>query len=238
MHDEYYFWFDRIRCDTFGVRLQSPVTFDAPVPRVNTVTVAGRNGDLKFFDGSYENVIGNANCFALEESRVDEALNAISKWMFTSFGYHRLETSNEPDYFRLANLSAGLNNDIRRRILAPFTLSFDCKPQKFLKSGERTKIITKSGTVIRNQGFPAKPLITIYGSGTAKLQIGDYPVEINTLTDRMTLDCDTQNAYKGPTNENMHIHADSFPILDMGENEISWTGGIERVEIVPRWWTL
>ena len=46
------------------------------------------------------------------------------------------------------------------------------------------------------------------------------------------------NAYSGLQNKNMDIEAPEFPALLPGENKIGFSGGIQKVEIVPRWWTI
>jgi len=221
-----------------GIRLQKPVTFSAPVPNVDTVSVPGRNGDLTFFRGSYGNVTGQAKCFALEPDRVDRALNAIAKWCLYSPGYHRLAVSNEPDIYRLARVTAGPQTEIRMRRLAPFDLTFDCKPQKFFVSGEWPITLDAPGNLYNAHGFDALPRITVYGSGAGNLSVGDVVVQIKKLDGELTLDSDIQNAYKGTLNKNGDISAGEFPVLRPGKNYIGWTGGIRRVEIIPRWWTL
>ena len=82
------------------------------------------------------------------------------------------------------------------------------------------------------------PLITLYGNGTGTLTIGDCVVEIKSLSGVLRLDSDTQNAYNDNGNQNMNINAQSFPTLQDGETRIAFSGGINRVEIVPRWWEL
>jgi phage-related protein len=52
------------------------------------------------------------------------------------------------------------------------------------------------------------------------------------------LDCDLQNAYNGNGNRNMYIDAPEFPVLKNGENKISFSGGITKIQIIPRWWEL
>ena len=54
----------------------------------------------------------------------------------------------------------------------------------------------------------------------------------------ITLDSDTENAYKGTTNLNSKVTIPDFPELVPGDNEITWTGGITSAQITPRWWTL
>ena len=54
----------------------------------------------------------------------------------------------------------------------------------------------------------------------------------------MYLDSETQNAYNKSMGLNDRVDAPEFPILVPGENAISFDGGIEWVEITPRWWEL
>lgn len=238
LHPRDYFWIDSTRCDEVGLYLQGPVVFSSPQPKGDVVSVPGRNGDLYFFDGSYTNTEGTARCFALMPDRVDLALSAISGWCLGSPGYHRLSVSGEPDIYRLARIVSGPQTEIRVRRLAPFELSFSCKPQKFLRGGEDPLLYTVAGMLYNRFAFAAEPLIKINGKGPGAVQIGGYVVDILALDGYLMLDSQTQNAYKGTLNKNKDVKASEFPRLVPGENEITWTGGVSSVEITPRWWTL
>ena len=148
------------------------------------------------------------------------------------------ETEDEPEIYRLAVVTSGAETELRMRTLAPFTLTFDCKPQRYLKSGERAAALTASGARLVNPGMEARPLITVYGSGAGTLTAGGRTVQLKSLDGWLTLDCDLQNAYKGTQNKNNTIFAPEFPVLPPGESAVTWTGGVTRVEIIPRWWTL
>jgi phage-related protein len=63
-------------------------------------------------------------------------------------------------------------------------------------------------------------------------------VEVKALDGALYLDSDTQNAYNSNGNQNLNINAPIFPVLCDGETPIAFSGGIERVEIIPRWWEL
>ena len=73
---------------------------------------------------------------------------------------------------------------------------------------------------------------------SSSLKIVSYTVEILSLDGYVMLDSDTQNAYKDTLNKNNTISAPEFPVLQPGINNISWDGGIQAVEITPRWWTV
>lgn len=232
------FWLDGERSDNYGMRLREPIKFGESKPKYDTASVPGRNGTLYRFDGSYENIPGTARCFALEKGAVQNALHAVAKWCMLQPGYHRLETVEEPDIYRMVVVLSGPQTDIRMRTLAPFELAFDCKPARYMKAGELPVTLTQSGALLYNPGMESLPLITVYGTGSGTLTAGGRTVQIKRLDGSLTLDSELQDAYKGLENKNGTISAPEFPVLPPGESAVAWTGGIERVEIVPRWWVL
>jgi phage-related protein len=233
-----YFWIDGERSDDHGIYLQAPLTFTAATPNITTVSVPGRNGDLHIFDGSFSNVEGTAKCFALRKGEAKEAVSAISRWVLSTTGYRRLVTSDDPEIFREAVVTAGPETEIRMRTLAPFSIKFNCKPQRFFLSGENTETVTASGAKLWNPGLTSQPKLTVYGSGAGTVTIGDTTVKISDIDGYVELDSETQNAYKGGENKNGTITALEFPTFAPGENEITFTGGVTKIDIIPRWWTL
>lgn len=233
-----YFWLDGQRCDAVGIQLRQPLAFSAAKPKIKRVSVPGRNGDLFFAEGGFENVTGEGKCFVLARWDPAEAFAAAAHWCLAKGGYRRLESSEEPGFFRQAIVSAGIPLDVKAHACVLFTLSFDCKPQKFYKSGERPLLLRHSGERLFNPGCEALPLITVYGAGAATLTAGGHTVQMREIGGSLTLDCEMQNAYRGLQNVNDTILAPTFPTLPPGACDITWTGGVTSVEILPRWWTL
>ena len=153
-------------------------------------------------------------------------------------GYRRLETSDDPDHYWLARVENSPQIAMRLRTLAPFEIGFDCKPQRFVKAGESPVVFTANGSLFNQYGQIALPFITLCGRGAGILTIGDCVVEVKALDGILHLDSDTQNAYNDSGNQNLNINAPVFPTLPGGETPIAFSGGIERVEIIPRWWEL
>ena len=231
------FYLDGIDARSVGIRLQTPIEFSEAVPVVEAQTIPGRNGDLIWENGSYENRSGSASCFCLQTD-VERAVSSAGRFLMGKKGYRRLETSDDPDHYWLARVGNSPQIAMRLRTLAPFEIGFDCKPQRFLKSGNQSVAITNGGILYNLYGFNALPLITVHGSDSGVLTVGDKTIEILSMEDVLYLDSDLQNAYNDIGNQNNNINAPEFPVLTDGENEISWSGGIERIEIIPRWWEL
>ena len=231
------FYLDGIDAQSAGIYLQKPIVFSEAVPNIESKTIPGRNGDLIFETGSYKNRSGSASCFCLQED-VEGAVSSAGRFLMSKKGYRRLETSDDPNHYWMARVENSPQMEMRIRVLAPFDISFDCKPQRFLKSGENAVVFTASGSLSNQYKQVALPLITLYGQGAGTLTIGSCVVEVIELDEVLFLDSDTQNAYNNNGNQNMNINAPTFPTLPDGETQISFSGGIERVEIVPRWWEL
>ena len=231
------FYLDGVDAASAGIHLQKPIVFSEAVPNVESKTIPGRNGALIFDTGSYKNRNGSASCFCLQDD-VEAAVSSAGRFLIGGHGYRRLETSDDPNHYWMARVKNSPQIEMRLRVLAPFEIEFDCKPQRFLKSGENKTSFTSSGSISNQYGQTALPLITLYGNGTGKLTIGSCVVEVKNLDRVLYLDSDTQNAYNDDGNQNMNINAPSFPTLPDGETRIAFSGGINRVEIVPRWWEL
>jgi phage-related protein len=231
------FYLDGVDARSAGIQLQAPIEFSEAVPVVEAQTIPGRNGDLIWETGSYENRSGEASCFCLQKD-VEKAISATGRYLMAKKGYRRLETSDDPDHYWMARVENSPQIAMRLRTLAPFEIGFDCKPQRFLKSGENAIIFQEDGSLFNQYGQIALPLITLYGKGAGLLTIGNCIVEVKELDGVLYLDSETQNAYNDSGNQNLNINAPTFPILADGEINIAFTGGIERVEIIPRWWEL
>lgn len=232
-----YFVFDGVSSQDFGLVISGIDTFSAASRDVTSVSVPGRNGDLLIDNGRYNNVDLTYDAAILREFR--DQFDFFRAFVSSRPGYRRLEDTYHPNEFRIASFSAEMTPEMLGRAFQAgrFSVGFNCKPQRFLKSGE-APIAFSAPMTLYNSGFEALPLITVYGSGSGTVTVGGVTVTIKSLSEYVTLDCDVQDAYKGLTNANGTIYAPKFPTLPPGECQISWTGGVERLEIIPRWWTL
>lgn len=207
-----------------------------PVRDTETVSIPGRNGDLVFDNGRFANVAISATCWIEDNFRV--YFSGLQSAMLALTGYQRLEMSFWKDYYRMARYT-GDTTQTAVRNAGVFELTFDCKPQKFLFSGEKATTLTETGSIFNPTAMESKPLIEVYGSGV--LGIGSETLTITSHSyDSMTLDCELKDAYTDGANLNSYVELSSgeWPVLAPGLNNISLGSGITKVEITPRWWTL
>jgi phage-related protein len=118
-----------------------------------------------------------------------------------------------------------------------FDLTFNCKPQRFLKSGEESiPYKNHTGTILLNEtGQIAKPLLRVYGTGSFRINESRLTISAaNVYTD---IDCELMDAYKGSDNRNQYVSG-TFPELLPGENRIYTESLLDFLYITPRWWVL
>lgn len=233
---ENYLVFDGKSSRDYGVWISGGGTFNAPKRDVQTVSVPGRNGDLTFDNGRYSNISITYPAFISRQfnPRIDE----FREFICSKVGYKRLEDTYHPDEFRMGMYAGGLTVSTSARNLAgTFNLTFNCKPQRWLKDGELPQTYAKNGVIFNPTLYPARPLIRAYGTGT--FSINGVSVQITTADGYTDIDCDSMDAYKGTTNCNGNIVLayGEFPQLNPGKNTIVLTG-LPSIVITPRWWKL
>lgn len=226
--------FNGINLADYGVeQVDSIDAWAKPSRKYTKVAVPGRNGDLLIDEGAYENVPVPYRC-VMPKNFKDNYLALMS--MLTSFGgYKRLEYSGDPEVYRMGKLETAVQ-PIPSSFLkfGTFPLSFDCQPQRWLKSGENWVSFTASGAIFNPTSQKAQPIIRIYGTGT--VMIGSKTITVNTAgTSYIDFDCSTLNAYEGAFNRNGNISIDFQEMgLVPGNNGITLNG--VTVSILPRWW--
>ena len=228
--------FNGITSLSMGVAISGEGSFDSPSRDMSSYTIPGRNGTLLYDNGRFNNITVSYPAFVIGNLPTTAA--SIRSWLMTPNSYKRLEDDYHTDEFRLAVFSGTVGFDTTAwNQHAEFEIKFNCKPQRFLKSGESAVAVTNGGTITNPTDFTALPIITVTGTGSAELTVGTTTVSFEDLDGGIVLDCDLQDAYYGLDPAN-NLMTGAFPTLAPGSNGISWTGGITAVSITPRWWRL
>lgn len=219
------------------IQVAHPPGYAYPERDYTITHIPGRNGDIIQDNGCYKNVERTYEVsFDVPNEDFATYANAVSDWLHSTTGYARLEDSYEPNYYRMAtyqesNIFENLYNQA-----GTATIVFECKPQRFLKTGDNTITIQNSLTVLNPTGFEAYPLFKVTGT-SGVLTVNGNSITFSSIDGFVMLDCELQDAYKENINKNSTISG-TFPVLKTGSNTISWTGDISSVTMKPRWWTI
>lgn len=210
-----------------------PVRY-APALKGKAKDVSGRNGSLYVTDGCYDDVEVTLE-FAVPEVTDAPDVNA---WLT---GTGLLRFSDEPD---LA-YEARIVKSFKREAIAPrlsglrYTVTFSCQPFRLLYPEAEAVAFTAAG-VIRNPGnAPARPRVTIVGSGDFSVTIGAQILYFTGVEGGIVVDSDLMDAL---TLDGLNLANDKVSgtpwTIPPGANDVSWNveeGSVTSVTILPRW---
>lgn len=226
--------------DEFGVYVEEPPSYTWPEYAYTHHEAYGKNGDILIDPKRFKNVTRKYKLSAYDYSDYYSVAKKVSEWLHRerSSRYVRLEDSYEPDIYRLAVYEESSDLENILATAGKCEIEFNCKPQKFLNSGDVPIDILASGQVINNPtSYASSPLIRIYGVG--KVFINDAEIEVLKSFNNVTFDAESYNAFdvSGRT-MNWCIYTEDIIELKPGNNVITTEGDIFNLSITPRWWTV
>lgn len=228
-----------------GLEVETYPTYTFPEKEYDVIHVPGRNGDLLIDTNTYSNTTRQYKVSAAALSTpFYQKVNDVVEWLHSASGYARLEDSYEPDYFRMACYRESNNIENIFNQAGRGTITFDCKPQRFLKSGETAVTFNSSGVITNPTVFPSYPTIKVYSSNSkfGTVTIGGYSFVLKQANGSTSIEVNSeiQDVYDGYKNMNAYIvlNGGEFPKLMPGGNAISFTSNITKVEVIPKWWTI
>lgn len=219
------------------VFVDTSLSFNKPEKNVNTFKVPGRSGDLVVDYGTFKNVVITYPCFL--KRGFASSFTEVVGFLGSLKGYQRIECSNDTTHFRLGVPIIPSTPTVRLlNAQGHFDLAFNCKPQRFLISGEAAVIKNASGSINNPTDFPSRPLIRVYGNGT--LTFADVSITIAGATTYTDIDCEAMECFEGSTSRNANVSfgGNDYPVLAPGSNSFTLGSGITQLRITPRWWEL
>ena len=227
------FIFNGQRSSSYGIYISGNGTYNFPERDVEKITVQGKNGDLIIDNGRFKNT--TLTYLAFIRRNFKENVDAARMWLLADSAYHKLEDTYHPEIFRMARFASPTNFTMRfLNLSGECELVFDCKPQRFLKSGTVPVESTGAITLMNPTVHEALPIIRVYGS-SGTLIVGNNVVQLLNIDEYVDIDSEIQNTYKGINNCNSNMIGD-FPTLQAGETGIRFEGNITKIQITPRWW--
>ena len=171
--------FDGESSRNYGVYITGEAVYNSPVRDVEMIKIPGRNGEFALDNGRFENieVTYPAGIFADNEAYFAEAISDFRNFLASRIGYCRLEDEYNPNEYRMAVYKSGLNVDPAKLEAGEFSITFDCKPQRWLKDGE-TAITMASGDTLTNPTlFESSPFLEAEGEGS--INFNGYEIDLD-----------------------------------------------------------
>ena len=212
----------------WGLRITEPPVIPPTRRVIDTVEVDGREGSLTVLKG-WENITFNMKAALLggnPHARFRDSLPAILAAQTVYF------SGDASVYYRIKYAIAGGLTRLLSTVWE-FPLTFVCDPFRYMR-GVALITLTAPGSVTNPGNVYALPRIKVYGTGSQTLTVGGKQTKLNILAGNLILDSELMECYQGNTAQNNQMQG-PFPVLNIGATAVTWSSGITKLEIEPRW---
>lgn len=244
--------FGNIYTKDLDLIIQTEPIYVFPAKDITVEHIPGRNGDLIIDNKCWQNVERSYSIASVFRPGTNFISNAekLIKFLTESKGYQRLEDTYDPDVYRLAQYknSGSLKNYYDQA--TAIEVVFDCKPQRYLKSGDKPiSFLGSSATLENPTGKPALPIISIsnivHSDNIVMLvtiKNNDIVTSTVTLSDvpsgDVIIDSELQTVasiQNGDINRYVSLNDKEFPVLNNGNNEVIIEKFTEDTTIVDKY---
>lgn len=231
---------------TYGIYITGQSAWSSPERSVTMISIPGKNGNLSMDNGRFENieVVYPAGCFADSMANFKTKIETFRNVIFKT-SYQKLTDEYNPDEYRLGVYKSAMDVSFAAHQQAgEFSLVFDCKPQRFLTSGESTTTLMADGSIVNPTLFPSQPLLVVTGYGDLGIGSKTLTIEGDDPTQEIHIDCEAMEAWTvsggvvTPANDLIQNAGEAFPTLESGSNAIDLDSTMSKVVITPRWWRI
>ena len=239
------FIYNGMNSTDYGLTISGEDTWKRPKPDITRISVPGRNGDLIQLGNRFENVEIEYHAGIVKDMSVH--FDAFNARLLSDPGYHILEDSYHPEYYRLAVFEDALVPEVKNRLNhAEVDIKFNCKPQLFLKSGLIEQAISNNGIIYNPTPYNALPKVEFgfmnsWEGGSITINGITISSQNPESVGPFVIDCEKQDIYKKSdmTNCNSLFTLDNqeFFVLYPGRNTIYFTS-VSAFTIIPNWWTV
>ena len=206
------FTFDGVNSLDYNVGITGSAVYNAPTRDVEMISIPGRDGEYALDHGKFNNieVTYPAGAFDTTQPNFATKMSDLRNQLASRVGYKRLEDEYNPDEYRMAIYKSGLDvSPVHYSQAGQFDIIFDCKPQRWLKSGETATSVANNGTITNPTLFDAKPLLSFKSTGAdGTINLGTQQIKVlSAIIGAIPLDLTTAS-----TTVSGYIFADAITI--------------------------
>lgn len=219
--------------DDFGILISQRPSISSPKRRVSKISIPGRNSNLIVDEKTYDDITLSVECSVKDNDNIMNKLDDIKAWLFES-GESDLIFDFQSDKKYIAQVVNSIDFKVVYKYISQFPIIFNCRPFKY-KTEMNIIEMTKEGIILNPGSIYSDPIIKIFGSGDVTLNINSETIKLKQVKEHIILDTVQQNCYSEDIENLNSKMSGEFPKLETGENNISWTGAVYKVEVTPNW---
>lgn len=166
--------------------------------------------------------------------KIDKPISVISREIRKFFrGKKKITLSwNDEVYYKIKKIEVS-EISIEMKKIGLFTVSFILDPYSYVINNSWIDIT--SINTINNIYDTSLPMLKLTGTGVINIYINETQIVLKEVNGTVIIDSENMLCY---TSDKMNFNEKMtgyFPKLIEGENEISFTGSISKIEILPNW---
>lgn len=187
----------------------------------------GSDEDGTYSDGTFEDITYNLTFYTIARQDFDNT--DIYSFLADA---ETLEISRLSGYYyKIRQLALDNPENLFRGEKIRYRLNFRLAPFRYF--AEKPPISLINGGTVQNNGTRySKPIFEIVGSGNISLNVNGQNFEVKGLENRQKIIVDSSKYITYSGNELFHNRTvGQYPLLNVGENVVSWGGNVEKVEI-------
>ncbi|MGF7185328.1 putative phage tail component-like protein [Desulfitispora alkaliphila] len=218
----------------YGIVISKRPNLPSPKRRVHYMDIPGRHGRVQYDEKTYEDITIVVECGLKDTENLVERLDAIKAWLFNA-GESDLVFSFGEDKKYIAQVVNAIDFTQVYKYTSSFPVIFNCHPFKYEVENEIITLNETDATVHNPGSLESEPVIYVYGSGDILLNINDQSIGLNGVEGKIILNSEIQDCYDDAMNNLNSKMVGEFPLLKTGENTITWSGNVTKLEVLPNW---
>ena len=218
---------DNELASSYGLGLVGRPVIPTAKQKVEHIEIPGRHGSLTK-KGAYENVPFKVKFNMLERENIKPFIRRAKPWLLQG---RTLFFTDDEVYRKIKHVEMGdITTEIEEH--GEFEVDFTLDPFEYTEDVNLK--LTKPGVIYNPGTIESEPKFWIVGNGTFRITINDVSFQIKDVNGSVVIDSEVLEAYTDTISMNNKM-VGQFPIFNVGENTIEWSGAIQFMEIRPRW---
>ncbi|HDR7494316.1 phage tail domain-containing protein [Bacillus thuringiensis] len=218
---------DNELASSYGLGLVGRPVIPTAKQKIEHIEIPGRHGSLTK-KGAYENVPFKVKFNMLERENIKPFIRRAKPWLLQG---RTLFFTDDEVYRKIKHVEMGdITTEIEEH--GEFEVDFTLDPFEYTEDVNLK--LTKPGVIYNPGTIESDPKFWIVGNGTFRITINDVSFQIKDVNGSVVIDSEILEAYTDTISMNNKM-VGQFPIFNIGENKIEWSGEIQFMEIRPRW---
>lgn len=220
----------------FGLVVVGTISKPSTNPVYETYNIPGRRGTVNEFQYYGDNEI-NVNFGFKTYENITAKKSKILNWLNSNS--NELVISDDKSIFYKVNKVSVSGFDGQN--IKNFSVTFSVDPFTYLQEGNIPIELTQATSIYNVRANVESNLyLKIYGVGDITVNINSQSLILKNVSEYIEVDSDLMDCFKKIDGQDKVVHMNdhmysAFPVLNIGENIISWSGNVEKILIIPRW---